>query len=166
MPDLSIARKVLQTEAAAVLALVDRVDDKFARELSQRTGAAVAFYANSARAAAAAPEGFNTAQLDQIVTDLTDLEQDKDYKEKGRSSVREIAGLLSVQYTRLPGEAWQLGAGYAVARLPAAVSGPFGFFSAADDKDKKAGGLVYAILVVIIAAGLWLTRLEMRAARR
>ena len=31
MPDLSIARKVLQTEAAAVLALVDRVDDKFAR---------------------------------------------------------------------------------------------------------------------------------------
>ena len=31
MPDLSIARKVLQTESAAVLALVDRVDDKFAR---------------------------------------------------------------------------------------------------------------------------------------
>jgi len=31
MPDLSIARKVLQTEAAAVLALVDRVDEKFAR---------------------------------------------------------------------------------------------------------------------------------------
>ena len=31
MPDLSLARKVLQTEAAAVLALVDRLDDKFAR---------------------------------------------------------------------------------------------------------------------------------------
>ncbi|MEY4096060.1 MAG: Arabinose 5-phosphate isomerase KdsD [Acidobacteriota bacterium] len=31
MPDLSLARKVLQTEAAAVLALVDRVDDKFSR---------------------------------------------------------------------------------------------------------------------------------------
>jgi arabinose-5-phosphate isomerase len=31
MPDLSIARKVLQTEAASVLALVDRVDDKFSR---------------------------------------------------------------------------------------------------------------------------------------
>src|SRR5215210_5235712 len=30
MPDLSLARKVLQTEAAAILALVDRVDDKFA----------------------------------------------------------------------------------------------------------------------------------------
>src|SRR5690349_2672896 len=84
------------------------IDDRFARELSSRTGAAVAFYANGQRAAAAAPEGFNSAQLDQIVGDLTDLEQDKDYKEKGRSAVREIGGLLSVQYTRLPGEAWAL----------------------------------------------------------
>ncbi|OFW43953.1 MAG: D-arabinose 5-phosphate isomerase [Acidobacteria bacterium RIFCSPLOWO2_12_FULL_67_14b] len=31
MPDLSLARKVLQTEAAAVLALVDRLDEGFAR---------------------------------------------------------------------------------------------------------------------------------------
>jgi arabinose-5-phosphate isomerase len=31
MPDLSLARKVLQTEAAAILALVDRLDDKFAQ---------------------------------------------------------------------------------------------------------------------------------------
>jgi len=30
MPDLSLARKVLQTEAAAVLALVDRIDETFA----------------------------------------------------------------------------------------------------------------------------------------
>ncbi len=31
MPDLTLARKVLQTEAAAILALVDRLDDRFAR---------------------------------------------------------------------------------------------------------------------------------------
>jgi arabinose-5-phosphate isomerase len=31
MPDLFLARKVLQTEAAAILALVDRVDERFAR---------------------------------------------------------------------------------------------------------------------------------------
>ena len=31
MPDLSLARKVLQTEAAAVLALVDRIDGQFSR---------------------------------------------------------------------------------------------------------------------------------------
>ncbi len=29
MPDLSLARKVLQTESAAVLALVDRIDERF-----------------------------------------------------------------------------------------------------------------------------------------
>jgi arabinose-5-phosphate isomerase len=34
MPDLSLARKVLQTEAAAVLALVDRLDDRFAEAVS------------------------------------------------------------------------------------------------------------------------------------
>lgn len=34
MPDLSLARKVLQTEAAAILALVDRLDERFARAVS------------------------------------------------------------------------------------------------------------------------------------
>jgi arabinose-5-phosphate isomerase len=34
MPDLSLARRVLQTEAAAVLALVDRLDDRFAEAVS------------------------------------------------------------------------------------------------------------------------------------
>ena len=34
MPDLSIARKVLQTEAAAVLALIDRLDERFARAVT------------------------------------------------------------------------------------------------------------------------------------
>jgi hypothetical protein len=153
-----VARPVefdLATMPAGAIVGARVVDDRFASELSQRTGgAAVAFYADGKRVAGAAPEGFDTAQLDQITGDLADLEQDKDYKEKGRSGVREIGGLLSVQYTRLPGEAWKLGAGYAVARLPAAVSGPFGFFSAADDKDKKAGNLPIAILVALLAGGL------------
>ncbi|HTQ06033.1 MAG TPA: MXAN_5187 family protein [Polyangiaceae bacterium] len=130
------------------------IDDRFARELSQRTGAAVAFYANGQRAAAASPADFNTANLDAIVGDLTDLEQDKDYHDKGRSGVREIGGLIAVQYTRLPGEAWQLGAGYAVARQPAAVAGPLGFFSKADDKDKKQGNLPLSVLAAVLAAGL------------
>jgi arabinose-5-phosphate isomerase len=34
MPDLALARKVLQTEAAAVLALVSRVDDRFGRAVT------------------------------------------------------------------------------------------------------------------------------------
>jgi len=130
------------------------IDDRFARELSSRTGAAIAFYANGQRAAAGSPVDFQTANLDAIVGDLTDLEQDKDYREKGRSAVREIGGMIAVQYTRLPGEAWQLGAGYAVARQPASVSGPLGFFGHADEKDKKAGNWPIALLVAIVAAAL------------
>ena len=34
MPDLSLARKVLQTESAAVLALVDRLDDRFVQAVA------------------------------------------------------------------------------------------------------------------------------------
>jgi hypothetical protein len=114
------------------------IDDKFARELSSRTGAAVAFFTKGERVAAGAPEGFDKSQMDQIITDLPNIESDKDYAEKGRSNIRELGGQgLGVQYARLPGEAWELGAGYAVGRLPARVKGPLGFFNQADDKDKK-----------------------------
>ena len=130
------------------------VDDRFARELSSRTGAAIAFYANGDRASSGAPEGFATSQLDQIVGDMSSLEQDEDYKTKGRSGVRTIGGLLGVQYSRLPGEAWQLGGGFAVARLPVSVDGPFGFFKTADDKDKHQANLPLAILIAVAAAGV------------
>lgn len=138
------------------------VDDKFARELSQRTGAAVAFYANGQRTAAGAPEGFATANLDQIVTDLESLQSDTDYQEKGRSGIREVGGMLGIQYTRLPGEAYSLGAGFAVARLAGGVDSPFGFFEAADDKDKGSANwiLVGALVVGAFAIGIALTLLE------
>lgn len=138
------------------------MDDRFARELSSRTGAAIAFYANGERLSSGAPEGFATSQLDQIVGDLDGLEKDDEYKDKGRSKMRTIGGLLGVQYSRLPGEAWQLGAGFAVARLPATVDGPFGFFKAADDQDKKNAKLPLAIALALVAAvvGLALSVVE------
>ncbi|HEX6274127.1 MAG TPA: MXAN_5187 family protein [Polyangiaceae bacterium] len=156
-----VARPVeydLSSMPAGAIVGARTIDDRFARELVDRTGAAVAFYARGARAAAAAPADsqFDAARLDQIVGDLADLEQDKDYKEKGRSGVREIGGQLSVQYSRLPGEAWQLDAGYAVARLPAAVSGPLGFLKVADDKDKANGNLPLAVLLALLGAGVGL----------
>jgi len=130
------------------------VDDRFARELSSRTGAAIAFYANGDRASSGAPEGFAVGNLDQIVGDMASLEQDPEYKEKGRSKVRTIGGMLGVQYSRLPGEAWQLGGGFAVARLPVAVDGLFGFFKTADDKDKQQAKLPIAIAVAVAAAAI------------
>jgi hypothetical protein len=130
------------------------VDDRFARELSSRTGAAIAFYANGERASSGAPEGFAVGNLDQIMGDMASLEQDPEYKDKGRSKVRTIGGMLGVQYSRLPGEAWQLGGGFAVARLPVAVDGLFGFFKTADDKDKQQAKLPIAIAVAVAAAAI------------
>ena len=130
------------------------VDDRFARELSSRTGSAIAFYANGERASSGAPEGFAVGNLDQIMGDMASLEQDPEYKDKGRSKVRTIGGMLGVQYSRLPGEAWQLGGGFAVARMPVAVDGLFGFFKTADDKDKQQAKLPLAILVAIAAAAI------------
>lgn len=132
------------------------VDERFTRELSQRTGAAVAFYANGERVAAGAPEGFDRAQLDQIVADLDDVQSEEDYSVKGRSKVRTINGMLGVIYARLPGESWELGAGYAVGRLPNAVGTPLGFFNRADDKDKAAVKLPIVGGVVLLAAALGL----------
>lgn len=130
------------------------MDDRFARELSSRTGAAIAFYANGDRASSGAPEGFAIGQLDQIVGDMTSLDQDDEYKEKGRSKVRTIGGMLGVVYSKLPGEAWQLGGGFAVARLPVAVDGPLGFFKTADDKDKHQANVPLAIAIAIAAAAI------------
>ena len=93
------------------------VDDTFANTVSKKTGAAVGFYADGARVASGAPEGFDKANLDQITQDLKALDANKDYQEKGRSEVRVLGEHLGVVYARLPGEAWDLGAGYAVARL-------------------------------------------------
>ncbi len=138
------------------------VDDRFARELSSRTGAAVAFYIDTQRVASGAPEGFDRANLDQVSSDIGNLGEDADYEEKGRSQVREIGRGLGVQYTRMPGEAYALGAGYAVARFPNHVDSPLGFFQKADDKDKEQANVLLAAGAVILALllGVLFTLLE------
>src|ERR1051325_8211094 len=82
------------------------IDDRFARELSERTGAAVAFYSNGTRIASGSPEGFGRSALGPISNDLKDANTDPDYKEKGRSALRLVGDAIGVVYSRLPGEAW------------------------------------------------------------
>ncbi len=132
------------------------IDDKFARELSVRTNAAIGFFARGARVASGAPADFDKSQLDQIVGDLEEMSKDEAFREKGRSSMRVIDGLLGVQYSRLPGEAWALGAGYAVARLPDQVKSPVGFFQKSDDKDKKQANWIVALLIAFGAGAVGL----------
>jgi hypothetical protein len=128
------------------------IDDRFARELSQRTNSAVAFYTRGTRVAAGAPETFDKSQMDAIVGDMSSLDSDKDYAEKGRSGVRRLEGNLGVAYAKLPGEAWALGAGYAVGRLAAHADEPLDFFRRADDTDKKRVNVVVVALVSLGAA--------------
>jgi hypothetical protein len=132
------------------------VDDAFAAELSERTGAAIAFYSNGRRQATGVPSGFDRTGLDQVVSDLPSLDQDADYKDKGRTDVHELPDGLAVVYARLPGEAWQLGAGYAVARQAPGVDGLFGVLKQADGKDKEAVNHLLLVAVALLAAGVGL----------
>lgn len=138
------------------------IDNKFARELADRTGAAVAFYADGAVVHSASPEGFDKSQLDQVNGDLHNLTSDKDYLEKGRSSVRLLGNNVGVVYARLPGEAFELGAGYAVGRLPTRVEDPLGFYWKADDKDMAEANALLAAGIALIGTffGLLFTIFE------
>ena len=138
------------------------VDDRFSRELSRRTNAAIGFFARGQRVASGAPDDFNVSQLDQIVGDLEELDRDEAYRDLGRSKVRTIQGQIGVQYSKLPGEAWALGAGYVVARRPDQIESPLGFFQKSDDKDKEHARVWIAILVALVAAlvGIIFTVLE------
>lgn len=127
------------------------VDDQFARDIAARTGAAVAFYVNGERVASGSPESFDRSQLDGIVNDLKLVEQDQDYVEKGRSSVRSLGPDVAVVYTKLSGEAWQRGAGYVVGRVASTISSPMAFFQMADDRDKASVSLLAVIGVALTA---------------
>src|SRR5689334_206137 len=156
-----VEHDVTQLPAGAIVG-VRILDDTFARELSRRTSAAVAFYANGVRVSAGAPEGFDATQLDTVTAELKAVEADPTYKEKGFSDVRTLHDDLGVVYSRLMGEAWDLGAGYVVARMAHPIGSPLGFLNSADDKDKRNVPLPAIILVSVLVAaiGLGLSFLE------
>jgi hypothetical protein len=132
------------------------VDDTFAREVTKRTGAAVGFFADGARVASGAPEGFDKSSLDEITRDLKHLDSNKDYQEKGRSEVRVIGDHLGVVYARLPGEAWDLGAGYAVGRVAVSVNSPLDVLNRADKSDQENVPTKLVIVGILIVAGIGL----------
>lgn len=139
-----------QPPAGAIVGL-RIVDDSFARDLSKRTGAALAFYANGTSYTSAAPEGFDKAQLDATISDLGSLANDEKYQKSGRSDVRILRDNLAVVYAKIPGESFALGAGVAVGRSALLVGGPMGFLKKSDDADKKSVPLP---LLIGAAAGI------------
>jgi hypothetical protein len=133
------------------------LDEQFARNLSERTGAALAFFVNGNRVSAAATGTFNKILLDQLSTEISSFKQDEQFKKLGMSSVQLVRGTgLAVIYGRIPGETWQLDVGYAVAREASEISSVMQFFSRADDKDKSAVPLWIVLLAAVVTMGVGL----------
>lgn len=153
---------VTQPPAGAVIGL-KQIDKKFAQDLSILTRTNVAFYAAGARVASGANEGFDENQLEQITGELGKLDQDATYKEKGRSDVRSLGdGSFGAVFTKLDGEAYDLGAGFAVVRNRITLPGAGAFITQADDKDKASVSLptIVGIILIGIIVGIALSVLE------
>jgi hypothetical protein len=152
---------VAQRPAGAIVGLKE-VSNKLAEGLAKRTRTNIAFYTPAGRAAGGVGvEGFDPEKLDAVGSDLKTL-ADKAYGVSGRSEVRMLSDDLGAIYARLPGDAWQLGGGFAVVRGKTSLAGPLGFLTGADDKDKANVPwiLLAAAALGAAAIGLLFTWLE------
>lgn len=129
------------------------LDRGYAQAVSQRTGAAVAFYALGTQVWSYGPEGFNSSNFEVLRTDLKEAEQTEEYAQKGRSKVRKPRADLGFIYTRLPGEAWDLQSGYVVGREVRFLESPQAFFDAADQTDKDSAP-TYVLVGIAVGLGL------------
>jgi hypothetical protein len=136
---LVVARPVevdtAQMPAGAVVGL-RIVDTSLAKQLSKRSGATVGFFAGGTVKAKASPTG-DATELDTIVADIKNLATDKDYKETGKSKPKVLMDDIGVIYSKIPGEAWDLGAGYVVGRSASIAKSPLALVQLAQKDDKK-----------------------------
>jgi hypothetical protein len=128
------------------------VDNAYAKEIGKRTRTSIAFFALGQRVASAALEGgtLDETTLETIGSDLGSVATDKQFKDVGRTDVRPLGtdDRGGVLYVRLPGDAWELGAGFAVARPKVTINSPTGFITGADDADKRYVKLWLVALVI------------------
>jgi type II secretory pathway pseudopilin PulG len=155
---------VTQPPAGAVVAL-RAVDRKFAQDLAKLTRTNLVFYVKGNAVASAANDAADDSILDRVTPELAKLGEDKTYAEKGRSEVHAIDDTTGALFTRMEGDAWEIGAGVGVARTRANMPGPMGFISGADDKDKaqlfKTGPLVTMVTIFLLGIlGIVLTIME------
>lgn len=139
------------------------VDPSFAKDLSKRTRTNIAFFALGTRVASAAgTENFDESSLEAL-SDFKTVADDKAFKETGHTDVRDLADDKGgVIFSRLTGEAADLGAGFAVARPKVSISSLTGFITGADDTDKKNVkiGVILAIALGAAFLGILFTYLE------
>ncbi|HEV3189511.1 MAG TPA: MXAN_5187 family protein [Polyangiaceae bacterium] len=142
-----------QRPSGAIVGLKE-VNGKFADDLAKRTRTNLAFFAAGKRTAAGTGvTGFDAEKLDAVGNDLKNVDS-KTYGDAGRSDVRMLADDLGAMYARLPGDAWTLGAGFAVVRARTILPGPGGFLSGADDLDKANVPWLLLVVVVLLATAV------------
>ena len=151
-----IEDEVGQPPLGAVIGL-KWVDKGFAKEIGKRTRTNIAFFAlGQSVASAATTEGFEETSLEALGSDLKAVTEDKQFRESGRTDVRPLGtdDKGGVLFVRLPGDGWELGAGFAVARQKVSIEGPLGFIKGADDQDKRNVKL-WLIAVVVLGAAFF-----------
>lgn len=157
-----VARPV-ETEvgAAPVGALVGlkKVDDAFARDVVEHTGVSVVFYAAGKPVIKATPPASETHLVNLSADDLAKLAKlgpEDGYQTEGRSKptlVREEAAYdVRALFVRLPGEAWDLGGGFAVMHQHQRLVSPSDFYALATSDEKRAVPLPLLAALAVIAA--------------
>jgi hypothetical protein len=143
----------------AVLSLT-RLDGTYAQRVSERTGVSFAFFSAGQLAGKGAANGFDPAHFDDAVAAFASLGADEAYAASGASKPAPISRNTVAIFSKMPGDAWDLDAGFVVLREQQPLTDLGGVFKAITDDDKKAlplpllGG-VAALLALVGLALLW-----------
>lgn len=141
------------------------IDSSYAKDIAKRTRTNLAFFAlGQGTAYATTSEELSDNDLEALGADLASVEEDKSFQESGRTDVRPLGtgDKGGVFFVRLPGEAWELNAGFAVARPKVSIPTALGFIHGADDADKKNVKLwvIAALILGATAFGMLFSFLE------
>jgi hypothetical protein len=154
---------IAQPPVGAIVGL-KALDRPYAQALVKDTNTNIVFYAGGARVAGAGITGFDESQFAQIEPELGKLDSDATYKSKGHTEIRDLTGpgRLGAVFRKLDGDAYVLGAGYAVVRPRVTIAGAGAFMQNADESDRKnvSWPLIIAIGVAGLVFGLLLTFVE------
>lgn len=152
---------------------ITAVDAAYAQRVANKTGARVAFYVLGSRDVYALPERatkegdvdpeeFQKPDFDVMTGDIKEAAGTPEYLDLGRSAVRRPREDIGLLYTRVPGEAWDLGCGYIVARKVVLLKTPLSFFERGTqtDKDRAPRNILIAIAIGLGLLGILFSIVE------
>ncbi|MBI4950880.1 MAG: hypothetical protein HY908_02525, partial [Myxococcales bacterium] len=149
-----VEQKVNDQPIGAIVG-ANHVNDAYVEAIAARVGTAVAFFAGGNVAKGVPPDSSAVrSDLEVTTEDLKKLVDNKDYNEKGRTAADALRLLpkhtVGAVFSRLPGESWDSGAGYAVIYRQLRAASPLDYQGVAEEADKKSVPWLY---IALIAAG-------------